>query len=1521
MRMQDKKLIISLFFTVLVLSATVTPSIAFIYPDGSQDDYFENYGPRIDQILIKKYAGSQAEIDALKAGEIDFTDIFRPLPEQIEDMSNDPNIAIVGYGGEATYYTLNFNNNPNEYLGNPPNPLYPNPVYETNPCVVTEFRQACSHLINRSAICTGPGQDLYEPIFTPLPAYMTTWIHPDISYTGSLSVLAYPPSIADAAARLDAGRFILTGSPDGYRYWDKDHDLTYGGVGEDLNVIFYTRKDALRKGAADMLCAGFDNPAIRVHYTRIPCNLGEIYWQKCMVEKDYHMYTVGWTYIGPDPDILYDLYHWDNYYHPEDPPNFGAISQYDLTMQEQLRTIKHAADEASALAACLSFQERFAQVAAECPLASFSAPKAYNKWYTGGNDGVAKGDAEDKYRGLPWNQVVNQNDQGTNNYHTFLNSYPGAYQYGDGNMIARYGWEDNTMPQILNPLYSTWPREYDILSLIYGNARNTGWLYSAFSPSIRSDPYSPSLLYENWTTSAWIDPSDGSTKAKIKVIIRPDIVWSDGEAFTTDDVFYTFSELPKELHAKGCSDVWWQPLNNIKFIERLDKNTLQIFMEDSDCWWTNSFLDTIVIPKHIWQPFIATHDAAEISGDMSTHPEMLIGAGPFIYVSNTVETLLLRRNPNYCATMDKSVSRFEPLQNSSRFGVLVQALPPSSQLSPFRIRSDSSGEGHVQITVPITNLDVDDAGYTYKKIELVCSNGTVLTLAEIIQNLNPLEKQYEQFSLYNLAAGSYVVRVTVETIGGSTYDWVRSNLSSDRWQMFLGPRTVEKEFEIVGTSQQPDHDVAVSAIRLSKSTAIPGDLVGVMVDVENKGNFPETFGVTVYADIDTTAIGDEVLVGTQTAYLTEFGFSTLILSWDTTSVPVGDLWISAEAQVVAGENNMDDNLLREAATIHVLPNIHDVAVTSILPSENAVYVGEPLSIDVQMQNQGNLAEDVVVCAYADLNVTLIGDEVAIGTKNVVLQRYAKSTVTFDWETLGSVGDNYTLSAVASPVAEELDLDDNNMTDGVVRLFESVPCPDVNVTCPAAITVNPSIFTYDGGYQARLINIGNAIITSTGFEGGLRIVGSRNETIRLCVDHPDCDSYTFYLPENGEVEVPLWLMFQPETHWETYNGNFTLRLTVCGTHRRELTITGISIIVCQNGAYIVNDGTVTFTWNLTGGSLVYLEAETELPPGWTYNVSPSIGTLFETPQIVTVNITAPLDAEEGEMGRVTLRAYKNATGTMIWQFIYFASTDNKPPKITTPGDPMLTPDGYVTFHVNASDPSGISQVSLQYSVDSGPWQNKTMEWEAGDTFNSTTYMVRDLFGTDSKTVEYFFSASDWLGNQSQSLKQIIFITSDIAVTEVIVTGVNVQGQVRLELDVTVANLGTLPLSFANIGVYANSTLVATQPVLNLQDGFSACLQFAFNLTKANYVITACAFAIPNETNTENNAMHMANVLHLQIQGDINFDGTVDIFDIAMVALQFGRPPPPITDSRADINHDGLIDIFDIVVVALHFGETV
>jgi len=61
----------------------------------------------------------------------------------------------------------------------------------------------------------------------------------------------------------------------------------------------------------------------------------------------------------------------------------------------------------------------------------------------------------------------------------------------------------------------------------------------------------------------------------------------------------------------------------------------------------------------------------------------------------------------------------------------------------------------------------------------------------------------------------------------------------------------------------------------------------------------------------------------------------------------------------------------------------------------------------------------------------------------------------------------------------------------------------------------------------------------------------------------------------------------------------------------------------------------------------------------------------------------------------------------------------------------------------------------------------------------------------------------------------------------------------------------------------------------------------------------------------------------VEGDINRDGIVDIFDIVIVAADFGRPidpPLPISDPRADVNRDGIVDVFDLVIVAADFGKT-
>jgi hypothetical protein len=63
-----------LLFLLAIMVFTLFPVKAFIYPDGSVDGLYEDFGPRLDRLQIVMYDGLDAMWTGLKNGEIDVAD-------------------------------------------------------------------------------------------------------------------------------------------------------------------------------------------------------------------------------------------------------------------------------------------------------------------------------------------------------------------------------------------------------------------------------------------------------------------------------------------------------------------------------------------------------------------------------------------------------------------------------------------------------------------------------------------------------------------------------------------------------------------------------------------------------------------------------------------------------------------------------------------------------------------------------------------------------------------------------------------------------------------------------------------------------------------------------------------------------------------------------------------------------------------------------------------------------------------------------------------------------------------------------------------------------------------------------------------------------------------------------------------------------------------------------------------------------------------------------------------------------
>lgn len=123
---------------------------------------------------------------------------------------------------------------------------------------------------------------------------------------------------------------------------------------------------------------------------------------------------------------------------------------------------------------------------------------------------------------------------------------------------------------------------------------------------------------------------------------------------------------------------------------------------------------------------------------------------------------------------------------------------------------------------------------------------------------------------------------------------------------------------------------------------------------------------------------------------------------------------------------------------------------------------------------------------------------------------------------------------------------------------------------------------------------------------------------------------------------------------------------------------------------------------------------------------------------------------------------------------------------------------------------------------------------------------------------------------------------------------------------------------------NATFTIATPTSNppFERSSDGTYNFSFKLPSSgvpvgNYTVYATAYY--NDIGTYYYVASNA-TFALILQGDINGDGVVDIYDAIMMAKAFTTVPGnPRWNPKADLNHDDIVDIYDAIILANNFGK--
>jgi len=246
----------------------------------------------------------------------------------------------------------------------------------------------------------------------------------------------------------------------------------------------------------------------------------------------------------------------------------------------------------------------------------------------------------------------------------------------------------------------------------------------------------------------------------------------------------------------------------------------------------------------------------------------------------------------------------------------------------------------------------------------------------------------------------------------------------------------------------PIHDIRVSKAKPLPINVIRGSTVNMNATVINEGTETET-------SVTLNITANDALIGTTSLSLNGTGNSenrsaTYSLDWNTAGLAFGQYNITASVSAVSGEVDTADNSLL-IGTVWIV--LHDIAVTNVITNATTVKIGEIVSINVTISNDGSHAEAIDVTAYYN--------DFLIKLKSISsLAPSSQTTLTFTWNTSFVSADIYTIKANATlRTTTDTNTTNNEFIDGDVTVYRESGWPIANFTYSPSRPVTNETITF------------------------------------------------------------------------------------------------------------------------------------------------------------------------------------------------------------------------------------------------------------------------------------------------------------------------------------------------------------------------------------------------------------------------------------------------------------------------------